>query len=75
MTAYEVSLDVHCSNAIGPLVALWVIARDGNVMQTSPTPIWILAYGGVGITIGLWIWGRRVIKTMGEDLTKVTPSR
>lgn len=62
------------SNAIGPLVALWMIYFDGNVYQNSETPVYILLYGGVGISLGLWIWGRRVIQTLGEDLTKVTPS-
>lgn len=62
------------SNAIGPLIALWLVYQEGSVAQTSQTPIWLLVYGGVGISLGLWIWGRRVIKTMGEDLTKITPS-
>ena len=38
------------------------------------TPWWILLYGGISISIGLWVWGRKVIKTMGNDLTKITPS-
>lgn len=62
------------SNAIGPLVSLWLIAYTGVVSAKASTPIWILFYGGAGISIGLWCWGRRVIKTIGEDLTKVTPS-
>ncbi|XP_059144542.1 sodium-dependent phosphate transporter 2-like [Physella acuta] len=62
------------SNAIGPLVALWVISNEQSVSQKAPTPIWILLYGGAGISIGLWVLGRRVIKTMGEDLSKITPS-
>lgn len=62
------------SNAIGPLIALWMIFTDGSVAQKSETPIWILLYGGMGISIGLWVWGRKVIQTIGEDLTKVTPS-
>ncbi|CAN7998953.1 unnamed protein product [Ixodes hexagonus] len=62
------------SNAIGPLVSLWMIYHDGNVHQNSETPIYILLYGGAGISLGLWLWGRRVIQTLGEDLTKVTPS-
>ncbi|XP_048780754.2 sodium-dependent phosphate transporter 1-A-like isoform X1 [Ostrea edulis] len=62
------------SNSIGPLVALWIIATEGSAAQKAQTPIWILVYGGVGIMIGLWVWGRRVIKTLGEDLAKTTPS-
>lgn len=62
------------SNAIGPLIALWLIYKDGTVAQQSETPIELLLFGGAGISIGLWLWGRRVIKTVGNDLTKITPS-
>lgn len=62
------------SNAIGPLIALWMIYKEGTVMQQSETPLSLLLFGGVGISIGLWVWGRRVIETVGNDLTKITPS-
>ncbi|XP_073454122.1 sodium-dependent phosphate transporter 2 isoform X1 [Aquarana catesbeiana] len=62
------------SNAIGPLVALWLIYQQGGVLQNASTPVWLLLYGGVGICAGLWVWGRRVIQTMGKDLTPITPS-
>lgn len=62
------------SNAIGPLVALWVVYDTGDVNSKSDTPVWLLLYGGVGICLGLWVWGRRVIQTMGKDLTPITPS-
>ncbi|GAB1293039.1 Sodium-dependent phosphate transporter 2 [Apodemus speciosus] len=62
------------SNAIGPLVALWLIYQQGGVTQEAATPVWLLFYGGVGICTGLWVWGRRVIQTMGKDLTPITPS-
>ncbi|XP_027993203.2 sodium-dependent phosphate transporter 1 isoform X2 [Eptesicus fuscus] len=62
------------SNAIGPLVALYLVYETGDVSSKIATPIWLLLYGGVGICIGLWVWGRRVIQTMGKDLTPITPS-
>ncbi|XP_071806410.1 sodium-dependent phosphate transporter 2-like [Asterias amurensis] len=61
-------------NAIGPLVALWSIFQSGGVAQKQSTPIWILFYGGLGITVGLWVLGRRVIETVGDKLTPITPS-
>ncbi|KAJ6658728.1 hypothetical protein lerEdw1_019888 [Lerista edwardsae] len=62
------------SNAIGPLVALYLVYQTGDVASKVATPIWLLLYGGVGICTGLWVWGRRVIQTMGKDLTPITPS-
>ncbi|XP_018410216.1 PREDICTED: sodium-dependent phosphate transporter 1 isoform X1 [Nanorana parkeri] len=62
------------SNAIGPLVALWLVYETRDVTTKAATPIWLLLYGGIGICIGLWVWGRRVIQTMGKDLTPITPS-
>uniref|UniRef100_UPI00398EF14B sodium-dependent phosphate transporter 1-like n=1 Tax=Pristiophorus japonicus TaxID=55135 RepID=UPI00398EF14B len=62
------------SNAIGPLVTLWVVYDTHDVDSRMETPIWLLLYGGVGICLGLWVWGRRVIQTMGKDLTPITPS-
>lgn len=62
------------SNAVGPLVAIWLIYTEGSVLQTSETPIWVLLYGGIGIIIGLWIFGRRVVETVGTNLSKITPA-
>jgi len=73
---YFFAFCAFCSNAIGPLVSIWTIGTSVNnqLAAAAPAPLWILFYGGVGISIGLWIWGRRVIKTMGQDLAKITPS-
>lgn len=62
------------SNAIGPLIALWVIYAEGSARQEADTPILILLYGGFGISIGLWVWGRKVIQTLGQDLARITPT-
>ena len=63
------------SNAIGPVVGLWLVAISGNPLDSASPPVWILFYGGVGISIGLWMWGRKVMETVGSDLTTITPSR
>ncbi|KAH9412584.1 hypothetical protein DERP_006546 [Dermatophagoides pteronyssinus] len=60
------------SNAIGPLVAVMMLYQTGT--QTDESPWYLLLFGGVGMSVGLWVWGRRVIQTMGKDLTKITPS-
>ena len=51
-----------------------LIYLEGSYQQLGETPWYTLLYGGIGISVGLWIWGRKVIKTMGNDLTKITPS-
>ena len=63
------------ANAIGPLAAVISIAQTGAVTATSELPIWVLMLGGGGIVIGLATYGRKVIATVGERITQLTPSR
>ena len=63
------------ANAVGPLAAVAEIVRTGEVVTKVPVPTWILALGGGGITIGLAMYGYRVMTTVGEKITQITPSR
>jgi PiT family inorganic phosphate transporter len=38
-------------------------------------PMWLLAFGGVGIVLGLAMYGRRVIEAVGKKITEITPTR
>tara|TARA_R110002074_G_scaffold114782_1_gene245451 strand:+ start:80847 stop:82097 length:1251 start_codon:yes stop_codon:yes gene_type:complete len=63
------------ANAIGPLAAVVSIVDTGELSQKSPLPIWILLVGGAGIVLGLAMYGRKVIETVGTKITELTPSR
>ncbi len=63
------------ANAIGPLSAAFQAVHDGVISAKSTTPSWALLLGGTGIVIGLATWGWRVIRTVGEKITELTPSR
>ena len=64
------------ANAIGPLAAInSVIANNGAFEAESALPVWILLLGGFGIVTGLAMWGHRVIRTIGKNITELTPSR
>jgi len=63
------------ANAIGPLAAINSIVMTGELSQKSPLPMWILFVGGVGIVLGLAMYGRKVIETVGSKITELTPSR
>ncbi|GIX85783.1 sodium-dependent phosphate transporter 1-A [Caerostris extrusa] len=62
------------SNAVGPLIAVWSIYQTGNTNQNNEPPFWLMIYGGIGISFGLWILGKKVMHTIGERLTKINPS-
>ena len=63
------------ANAVGPLAAVVSILKDGHVHMKVIMPLWILGLGGGFIVFGLLIWGARVMKTVGENITELTPSR
>ncbi len=64
------------ANAIGPVAAVVSIVQSGGeIHQKSILPIWILILGGAGIVAGLLMYGRRVMATIGKNITELTPSR
>lgn len=64
------------ANAIGPLAAIHQATNQilGNAVSPD-TPLWILFLGASGIVIGLATLGYRVMKTIGEKIVKLTPSK
>ncbi len=62
------------ANAVGPLAAAVAGAR-GVLDATAPVPFWVLLVGGAGIVLGLSTLGYRVMLTIGERITELTPTR
>lgn len=64
------------ANAVGPVAAIVsIVTSGGEIAQKSAMPIWILLLGGMGIVIGLLMYGHKVIATVGSGITDLTPSR
>ncbi|SKA36329.1 inorganic phosphate transporter [Consotaella salsifontis] len=64
------------ANAVGPLAAIVSAAASGSTTgNVVALPIWVLAIGGVGIAVGLSLFGPRVIRTVGQMITKMNEMR
>ncbi|EDQ00330.1 inorganic phosphate transporter [Shewanella benthica] len=64
------------ANAIGPLAAVVSIVNSGGEIGSDSAIVWwILPLGAVGIVMGLAIFGKRVMQTIGKNITHLTPSR
>ncbi|WP_223788255.1 inorganic phosphate transporter [Marinicella meishanensis] len=63
------------ANAVGPVAAIVSTAQTGVVAAKSGIQTWVLLLGGIGIVIGLATFGVRVIRTVGQKITHLTPSR
>lgn len=64
------------ANAIGPLAAVVsIVGHNGEIVSKAELAWWILPLGGIGIILGLAIFGKRVMATIGTGITHLTPSR
>ncbi|MCJ8298155.1 MAG: inorganic phosphate transporter, partial [Pseudomonadales bacterium] len=64
------------ANAVGPIAAIvGIVNAGGEVLQKTAMPSWILLLGGAGIVAGLVMYGHKVIATVGNNITELTPSR
>lgn len=64
------------ANAVGPLAAIVVAAEEGGTgMGAVAIPGWVMVIGAIGISLGLALFGPRVIRTVGERITKLDALR
>lgn len=64
------------ANAVGPMAAIMSALKEGGEFGAKVNiATWILFLGAVGMVIGLVTYGHKVISTVGEGITHLTPSR
>lgn len=63
------------ANAVGPVAAVYLIAKLHTFSPTAQVPISFLLLGGVGIATGIYLLGRKVIATVGKKITTLTNTR
>ncbi|HET8728760.1 MAG TPA: anion permease [Alphaproteobacteria bacterium] len=63
------------ANAVGPLAAIVGTIAAGNVAAEVRVPIWVMLVGAAGISIGLALFGPKLIRTVSEQITKLNRIR
>lgn len=63
------------ANAVGPLAAIVSAAQTGTVAAEVGIPFWVMLVGGLGISVGLALFGPALIRTVGEEITKLDRAR
>ncbi len=63
------------ANAVGPLAAIVSVLGGGEVSAKVTLPIWILTIGAIGISVGLLLFGPKIIEIVGEKITKLDRAR
>jgi inorganic phosphate transporter, PiT family len=62
------------ANAIGPLAAI-NDALGGTIATRAAIPLWVMMIGALGLAAGLALYGPRLIKTVGSEITEMDPMR
>ncbi|MGY6411383.1 MAG: inorganic phosphate transporter [Alkalilacustris sp.] len=64
------------ANAVGPLAAIVQATQDGGAGDRAVTiPLWVMVVGAVGLSVGLVLFGPRLIRMVGSEITKLNAMR
>ena len=63
------------ANAVGPLAAIVQASASGVFTDAVSIPLWVMAIGALGITFGLFLFGPKLIRMVGGQITKLNPMR
>ena len=59
------------ANAIAPLAAIVNSVADGGVAATVAIPFWVMVVGAIGLSAGLALYGGRMVKRVGKEITEI----
>ncbi|MDP2061550.1 MAG: inorganic phosphate transporter [Phaeovulum sp.] len=64
------------ANAVGPLAAIVHAVGEGDAgASVVAIPIWVMTIGAGGISFGLVLFGPKLIRIVGNEITKLNPMR
>jgi PiT family inorganic phosphate transporter len=63
------------ANAIGPLAAINDALSADSVVMSANIPMWVMMVGALGLAVGLMLFGPRLIKTVGSEITELDKTR
>ena len=63
------------ANAVGPLAAIVQASQSGDFTNAISIPFWVMIIGAFGISFGLFLFGPKLIKMVGGQITKLNPMR
>ncbi len=63
------------ANAVGPLAAIVHTAQAAEVASKVAIPLWVMGVGALGISFGLILYGPKMIRMVGKQITKLNPLR
>jgi PiT family inorganic phosphate transporter len=63
------------ANAVGPLAAINDAIMHGGVVKKAEIPIWVMLVGALGIALGLALYGPKLIRTVGSEITELDKMR
>ena len=63
------------ANAVGPLAGINEAISEGGISAKAGIPIWVMAVGAIGISLGLALYGPKLIRTVGSEITELDKTR
>ena len=63
------------ANAVGPLAAINDALSSGDIAKKAAIPLWVMIVGATGIALGLALYGPKLIRVVGSEITELDKLR
>ncbi len=63
------------ANAVGPLAGITDAIMSGEFGKKAAIPLWVMMVGALGISLGLALYGPKLIKKVGSEITELDQIR